>query len=88
MAAFTLRTPASAVQGVIDMMASEGQKLYSSATHKLEEDLYDCQPDGLYQFLATLHTRVQEYGDGTIQLAESYRFQKMPMIWPQKPSTW
>jgi hypothetical protein len=74
MAAFAL-TPASAVQGVIDMTTSEGRKLYSSATHKLEEDLYDCQPDGLYQFLATLHTRAQEFGwndpiGGILQIPE------------------
>jgi hypothetical protein len=74
MAAFAL-TPASAIQGVINMTTTEGRKLYSSATHKLEEDLYDCQPDGLYQFLATLHTRAQEYGwndqiGGILQIPE------------------
>ncbi len=57
------------------MTTTEGRKLDGSATHKLEEDLYDCQPDGLYQFLATLHTRAQEYGwndqiGGILQIPE------------------
>jgi hypothetical protein len=74
MAAFAL-TPASAITGVIDFTTSEGRKLYNSATYKLDEDPYDCQPDGLYQFLATLHTRAQEYGwndpiGGILQIPE------------------
>jgi hypothetical protein len=44
-------TPAVAIQGVIDLKTTEGRKLYESATHKLDEELYDCKPDGLYQFL-------------------------------------
>jgi hypothetical protein len=57
-------TPAIAIlPGVIDYMTtSEGQRLYSSATSKLDKELYDCQTDGLYQFLATLHIRAQEFG--------------------------
>jgi hypothetical protein len=75
MAAFAL-TPASAITGVIDFTTSEGRKLYNSATYKLDEDPYDCQPDGLYQFLATLHTRAQEYGwndpiGGILQIPEN-----------------
>jgi hypothetical protein len=61
MAAFAL-TLASAITGVIDFTTSEGRKLYNSATYKLDEDPYDCQPDRLYHFLANLHTRAQEYG--------------------------
>jgi hypothetical protein len=60
-AAFAL-TPAVAVLGVIEYNTTEGQKLYSLATHKLEEELYDCKPDGLYQFLQSLNNRAQEYG--------------------------
>jgi hypothetical protein len=55
-------TPAIAIPGVIDYTTREGQKLYSNATYKLEEEPYDCQADGLYQFLATLHLRAQEFG--------------------------
>ncbi len=55
-------TPAIAIPGIIDYTTREGQKLYSNATYKLEEEPYDCQADGLYQFLATLHLRGQEFG--------------------------
>ena len=55
-------TPAVAVQGVIDYNTTEGQKLYSTAIYKLDDELYDCKPDGLYQFLQTLSNRAQEYG--------------------------
>ena len=46
---FTL-TPAVAVIGVIDYKTTEGRKLYAHTTYKLDEELYDCKPDGLYQF--------------------------------------
>jgi hypothetical protein len=55
-------TPALAVQGVIDYETIEGQKSYGSATYKLNEELYDCKPDGLYQFLQSFNNRAQEYG--------------------------
>ena len=55
-------TPAVAVQGVIDYNTTEGRKLYGNAIHKLDEELYNCKPDGLYQFLQTLNNRAQEYG--------------------------
>jgi hypothetical protein len=47
-------TPAVAVQGVIDYNSTEGRKLYVHATSKLDEELCDCKPDGLYQFLQSL----------------------------------
>jgi hypothetical protein len=59
MAAIFAFTPAVAVQGVIDYSTTEGQKLYSSATHKLDEELYDCKRDGLYQFLQSLNNQAQ-----------------------------
>jgi hypothetical protein len=55
-------TPAIAINGVVDYTTSEGRKLYSSATYKLEDELYDCEPDGLYQFLQSLSARAQEMG--------------------------
>jgi hypothetical protein len=68
-------TPAIAIPGVIDYSQREGQKLYGNATYKLDEDPYDCQADGLYQFLATLHLRAQEFGwndpiNGILQIPE------------------
>jgi hypothetical protein len=61
MVAFAL-SPAVAVQGIIDYKTTQGQKLYSSATHKLDTKLYDCKPDGLHQFLQSLNNRAKEYG--------------------------
>jgi hypothetical protein len=86
MAAFAL-TPASGITGVLDFTTSEGRKLYNSATYKLDEDPYDCQPDGLYQFVAT-YIRERSNTDGMIRLVESYRFQKTPMILARTIFTW
>jgi hypothetical protein len=59
--AFAL-TPATAVEGVLDYTSREGSKIYSSATKALSEDLYDCTPDGLFNFLETLGDRAAECG--------------------------
>jgi hypothetical protein len=59
MAATFALTPAVAVQGIIDYKTTEGRKLYSNATYKLDEGLYNCKPDGLYQFLQSLHNQAQ-----------------------------
>ena len=55
-------TPAVAVTGVVDFKTSEGRKLFSTATYKLDEDPYDCNADGLYQFLKSLSARAEEFG--------------------------
>lgn len=55
-------TPAMAVGGIIDYSTSAGRKLYSAATAKLSEDLYDCNAEDLYAFLKTLRERAREYG--------------------------
>eukprot|EP00978_Attheya_sp_CCMP212_P032841 scaffold129914_cov59-Attheya_sp.AAC.1 len=63
--AFAL-TPAPAIMGVLDLAAREGSKIYSSATKELtkglSEELYDCTPDGLFNFLETLGDRAHECG--------------------------
>jgi len=55
-------TPATAVGGIIDYTTSAGRKLYSAATAKLEEDLFDCCADDLYSFLKALKDRAREFG--------------------------
>jgi hypothetical protein len=40
-------TPAIAVQGVINFKKTAGRKMYSGAITKLDEELYDCKPEGL-----------------------------------------
>jgi hypothetical protein len=55
-------TPAVAVTGVVDFKSREGHKLFQTATSKLEEELFDCTPDGTYQFLKSLSARAEECG--------------------------
>jgi hypothetical protein len=59
--AFAL-TPAVAIHGVVDYKTAEGRKIYSSATCKLDEELYDCKADGLNHFLKTAAARGEEFG--------------------------
>jgi hypothetical protein len=63
-------------QGVIEFTTSEVRKIYGIMTYKLDDNPYDCQPDGLYQFLATLHRKSQEFGwndqiGGILQIPEN-----------------
>jgi len=55
-------TPRLYAQGVIDYSTKAGMSHYKGSTAKLEEELYDCTPDGFYQFIKSLGTRVKEYG--------------------------
>jgi hypothetical protein len=77
-------TPAQAVTGIIDFYGREGQRIYSSATKTLEEERYDCLPDGFYQFIATLKMRASEYAwddpnDGVLMIPTDYRHRATPM---------
>ena len=56
-------TPAQATQGeILDMRDVGDRKIYHKAVSKLSEETYDCQPEGLFQFLRTLEDRAIEYG--------------------------
>ncbi len=55
-------TPAVAVTGVVDFKTREGQKLSQTATNKLEDELFDCDAECLYQFLKSLSARAEECG--------------------------
>ena len=57
---FTL-SPAMAHTGIIDYFTTQGRKMYSAATAKLLEDLYDCNAEDLYTFLKALRERAREY---------------------------
>jgi hypothetical protein len=59
--AFALN-PAAAIGGLIDYTTPQGQKLYGFPTKKLDDELFDCNADGLYQFLQSLGNRASEYG--------------------------
>ncbi len=59
--AFAL-SPAMAIPGIIDLSSKTGKDIFRRATEKLEEELYDCLPDGMTQFLQSLSIRATEYG--------------------------
>jgi hypothetical protein len=59
--AFAL-SPAMAIPGIIDLASKTGKDIFRYATEKLEEELYDCRPDGMTQFLQSLSIRATEYG--------------------------
>jgi hypothetical protein len=50
------------VTGVVDFKTREGQKLFQTATCKLEDEPFDCDMDGLHQFLKSLSARAEEFG--------------------------
>ena len=54
-------SPAMAHNGIIDYSTTQGRKMYSAATAKLSEDLYDCNAEDLYTFLKALKERAREY---------------------------
>jgi hypothetical protein len=52
-----------AIPGIIDLASKTGKDIFRYATEKLEEELYDCLPDGMTQFLhQSLSVRATEYG--------------------------
>ena len=55
-------SPTLAVAGIIDYTSREGRNIFTYATTKLDEELYDCKPEGLYQFLQAIKGRAHEYG--------------------------
>ena len=68
-------TPAIAIVGIIDYSTNVGRKIYESATAKVAEELYDCKPDGLYQFLQSLSDQARAFGwdndiGGILQIPE------------------
>ena len=72
--AFSL-TPATAIGGIINFSTSTGQKMYTLATAKLEEDLFDCDAEDPYSFLKALKDRAGEFkwdtkGVGTLSIPD------------------
>jgi hypothetical protein len=49
--------PAIAIQGIINYHKASGHKMYAGAIVKLDEELYNCKPNGLYQILQSLNSR-------------------------------
>ena len=56
-------TPAQASGGsILDLRNAGDRKLYHKAVAKLSDELFDCSPEGLFQFLRSLEDRAYEYG--------------------------
>ena len=60
-AAFSL-TPGEAHTGVLNYSHKPHWYHWSGAVKKLEEELYDCTPDGFYQFIKSMKERAKSYG--------------------------
>ena len=68
-------SPAMAIPGIIDFASTTGKRIFRFTTEKLDEELYDCKPDGMIQFLQSLAVRATEYGwdhdvSGILQIPE------------------
>ena len=60
--------PAHAITVIIDFTKDSNVNLYRKAASKLSEDLFDCVPEDLLQFLKTLSDRATElsWNDPTV----------------------
>ena len=56
------RTPAQAATGIIDYGSRMGERLYQSATAKVDEDRYDGSADGLFPMLGLIRERARKFG--------------------------
>lgn len=56
------RAPAQVIEGLLDYTRAEHVKIYKGAIRQVAETLYDCEPEGLYQFLADVQDRADEMG--------------------------
>ena len=54
--------PALAIEGLLDYTKSEHAKIYKSGIRQVSDDPFDCEPEGLYQFLKDVHDRANEMG--------------------------
>ena len=59
--AFSLR-PGHRQGEIISMNTKQGYNHWKLATEKLDEELYDCDPEGLYQFMKALGSRADKCG--------------------------
>ena len=63
-------SPAQAVQGLLDYSKSEHSKIYKSAIREVCKEPFECEADGLYQFLKDIQDRADEMGwsDGILNI--------------------
>ena len=58
---FSLR-PGHRQGEIISMNTKQGYNHWKLATEKLDEELYDCEPEGFYQFMKVLGSRADKCG--------------------------
>jgi hypothetical protein len=56
------RAPALAIEGLLDYTRSEHVKIYRSGIKSISESAFDCEAEGLYQFLKDVRDRADEMG--------------------------
>ena len=56
------RAPAQVIDGLLDYTRTEHVKVYRGAIKQVAETMYDCEPEGLYQFLVDVQDRADEMG--------------------------
>ncbi len=54
--------PALAIEGLLDYTKSEHVKIFRGAIKPISETSFDCEADGLHQFLKDVHDRADEMG--------------------------
>ncbi len=54
------RAPALAIEGLLDYTKSKHAKIYKSGICQVSDGPFDCEPEGLYQFLKDIHNRADE----------------------------
>ena len=59
---FGLTPGLTANDAPLDYLSKVGYSRFKSGTEKLEEELYDCSPDGFFQFMQSIRTRAEEFG--------------------------
>ena len=55
-------TPAHAIRGLLDYSKAEHHKVYKSAIRPISDDLFNCDAEGLFQFLREVEDRADEMG--------------------------
>ena len=55
-------SPAITIDGIIDIKENTGQSIFQCSTERIDEELYDCRPNGMNQFIQSLAVRACEYG--------------------------
>ena len=55
-------TPAHSIRGLLDYSKAEHHKVYKSGIRPVSDDPFNCDADGLYQFLGEVEDRANEMG--------------------------